>query len=128
MFLSCRISNFVLFDLATVFTKLSMLALVYRLCSSNSKTIQRIVIGLAILITTNGIIFLIVIFLQCRYVLSLQYNPVDSLCALLGERLDVSEYYQLSNAKRSDRYRYTGLSLTTKQTVLTMQHICSPPE
>ncbi|KAI0526294.1 hypothetical protein F5B22DRAFT_641443 [Xylaria bambusicola] len=56
-----------LFDLATSLTKLSMLAMVRRLTTaSNNKVENAIVLALAVLITTNCFIFIMVETFQCR--------------------------------------------------------------
>ncbi|KAM0334020.1 hypothetical protein ACHAQA_001040 [Verticillium albo-atrum] len=64
--LKLALSSFVMFDLATSFTKLSMLALIHRLACQTSKTIRWIVIILMVLISANGLSFLLVSLLQCR--------------------------------------------------------------
>lgn len=68
--LKSGLASYVLFDLATSLTKLSMLALIYRLACSASKTLRYIVIGLMVFIVSNCVCFLLVMLLQCRYVLS----------------------------------------------------------
>ncbi|KAI0911882.1 hypothetical protein F4824DRAFT_15678 [Ustulina deusta] len=59
--------HLLLFDLATSLTKLSMLAMVRRLtAASNSKLENAIVLAVAVLITANCAIFVIVEIFQCR--------------------------------------------------------------
>ncbi|KAI0816601.1 hypothetical protein GGR55DRAFT_244413 [Xylaria sp. FL0064] len=63
----CRLIHLLLFDLATSLTKLSMLAMVRRLTAvSNNKLENAAVLTLAILITANCFIFIIVEIFQCR--------------------------------------------------------------
>ncbi|KAM0268553.1 hypothetical protein ACHAQH_009945 [Verticillium albo-atrum] len=64
--LKLALSSFVMFDLATSFTKLSMLALIHRLACQTSKTIRYIVNVSMVLISANGLSFLLVSLLQCR--------------------------------------------------------------
>ncbi|KAL9947859.1 hypothetical protein D7B24_008352 [Verticillium nonalfalfae] len=64
--LKLALSSFVMFDLATSFTKLSMLALIYRLACQTSKTVRFIVIVSMVLISASGLSFLLVSLLQCR--------------------------------------------------------------
>ncbi|KAK1599162.1 uncharacterized protein LY79DRAFT_665681 [Colletotrichum navitas] len=56
----------ILFDLATSFTKLSMLALVYRIACAASNKLRILVMTLQIIISVNCIVFMLVSMLQCR--------------------------------------------------------------
>ncbi|KAK1987201.1 integral membrane protein [Colletotrichum cereale] len=60
--LACQI----LFDLATSFTKLSMLALIYRIASAASNKLRTLVMALQVFISVNCIVFMLVSMLQCR--------------------------------------------------------------
>ncbi|OLN81477.1 hypothetical protein CCHL11_09056 [Colletotrichum chlorophyti] len=56
----------ILFDLATSFTKLSMLALMYRIARAASNNMRLLVIGLQVFISINCVLFMFVVMLQCR--------------------------------------------------------------
>ncbi|KEZ41568.1 Integral membrane protein [Scedosporium apiospermum] len=58
--------SFSLFDFATTFTKLSVLALVYRLATPVSNRIRKFVIFLIVLNLLGMISYLVVLFTQCR--------------------------------------------------------------
>ncbi|KAK2011116.1 integral membrane protein [Colletotrichum eremochloae] len=60
--LACQI----LFDLATSFTKLSMLALMYRIACAASNKLRILVMTLQVFISVNCIVFMLVAMLQCR--------------------------------------------------------------
>ncbi|KAF6844570.1 integral membrane protein [Colletotrichum musicola] len=64
--LQMGLASQILFDLATSFTKLSMLALIYRIAHEASRKFCLLVIGLEILIAVNGVVFMLVAMLQCR--------------------------------------------------------------
>ncbi|KAF9877333.1 integral membrane protein [Colletotrichum karsti] len=64
--LQMGLASQILFDLATTFTKLSMLALIYRIAHEASRKFSLLVIGLEAFIAMNGIIFMLVAMLQCR--------------------------------------------------------------
>lgn len=66
--LQMGLASQILFDLATSFTKLSMLALIYRIAHEASRNFCLLVIGLEVLIAVNGVVFMLVAMLQCRYV------------------------------------------------------------
>lgn len=57
-----------LFDLATTLTKLSMLALIYRLVSVSESRYRYLVISVIGLVSFDGIIFFILVIFQCRSV------------------------------------------------------------
>ncbi|TEA09985.1 hypothetical protein C8034_v011117 [Colletotrichum sidae] len=64
--LQMGLASQILFDLATTFTKLSMLALIYRIAHEASYKFCILVIGLGVFIGINGVIFMVVAMLQCR--------------------------------------------------------------
>ncbi|OHE90602.1 integral membrane protein [Colletotrichum orchidophilum] len=79
----------ILFDLATSFTKLSMLALMYRIACTASNKLRLLVVVLQVLISVNCIVFMLVAMLQCRplklyWTLSLEpQNCIDESAHLL---------------------------------------------
>lgn len=62
-----RLVLLILFDISTTFIKLSMLAMIYRLTTaSQARWMSVLVRCLAIVVGLNGVIFTIVMLLQCR--------------------------------------------------------------
>lgn len=58
----------ILFDVSTSLTKLSMLAMLYRLTkASGNKRMTTVVLSLAGVISLNAFLFIIVTVFQCRY-------------------------------------------------------------
>jgi hypothetical protein len=67
--LQAGLASYLFFDMATSFTKLSMLALVYRLAGGcATKAPRYLAIGLAAFVVVSCISFMLVLLLQCRYV------------------------------------------------------------
>ncbi|KZL68360.1 integral membrane protein [Colletotrichum tofieldiae] len=64
--LQIGLASQILFDLATSFTKLSMLALMYRIACAASNKLRVLVIALQVFISVNCIVFMLVAMLQCR--------------------------------------------------------------
>ncbi|GKT52064.1 uncharacterized protein ColSpa_12245 [Colletotrichum spaethianum] len=64
--LQIGLASQILFDLATSFTKLSMLVLVYRIACAASKRLRVLVMALQIFISVNCVVFMTVAMLQCR--------------------------------------------------------------
>ncbi|KAJ3957496.1 hypothetical protein N0V92_005927 [Colletotrichum tropicale] len=64
--LQMGLASQILFDLTTSFTKLSMLALVYRIAHEASRKFSLLVIGLGVFISINCVVFMMVAMLQCR--------------------------------------------------------------
>ncbi|KXH27128.1 integral membrane protein [Colletotrichum nymphaeae SA-01] len=64
--LQIGLASQILFDLATSFTKLSMLALMYRIACAASNKLRVLVVALQVLISVNCIVFMLVAMLQCR--------------------------------------------------------------
>ncbi|KAL2111784.1 hypothetical protein VUR80DRAFT_9346 [Thermomyces stellatus] len=64
--LQLSLTSFALFNLATTFTKLSILALTYRLTASTSTHLRRAVIALIVLNLLGMLTYLLLLFLQCR--------------------------------------------------------------
>ena len=62
------LANQILFDLATSLTKLSMLALIYRLTVAGESRTRYLVIAVAVVVTGGLIVFVLVTIFQCRYV------------------------------------------------------------
>ena len=60
------LASFVLFNLATTFTKLSILALTHRLTPSTSTHLRRLVVSLIVLNLLGMVTYLLLLFLQCR--------------------------------------------------------------
>ncbi|PKS10012.1 hypothetical protein jhhlp_004637 [Lomentospora prolificans] len=58
--------SFTLFDFATTFIKLSVLALVYRLAAPVSDRIRRFVVFLIVLNVVGMLLYLVLLFTQCR--------------------------------------------------------------
>jgi hypothetical protein len=59
----------VLFAMAATLTKLSMLALVYRIMAKTSSRLSKVVIGAVVLVAAEGIAFCFTTIFECRYVL-----------------------------------------------------------
>ncbi|KZL69063.1 integral membrane protein [Colletotrichum incanum] len=64
--LQIGLASQILFDLATSFTKLSTLALMYRIACAASNKLRVLVMALQIFISVNCIVFMLVAMLQCR--------------------------------------------------------------
>lgn len=62
------LANQLLFDLATSLTKLSMLALIYRVVSADKSRYRYVVLALAAVVTTDSMIFFFITTFQCQYV------------------------------------------------------------
>jgi hypothetical protein len=59
----------VIFGVATTLTKVSMLALIYRIMVKSSGRLSKVVIGAIILVVAQGTAFCFAIIFECRYVL-----------------------------------------------------------
>ncbi|KAK6864777.1 hypothetical protein PG990_005785 [Apiospora arundinis] len=67
--LKTSLATLILFDIATSLTKLSMLAMLYKLTSaSGDKNMNIVILGLSALISLNAFIFIFVTVFQCRQV------------------------------------------------------------
>lgn len=55
-----------MFDLSTNLTKLSMLALIYRIVSVKNSRYRYVVLVLAVLVALDGILFFFITTFQCR--------------------------------------------------------------
>lgn len=64
----------ILFDIATSLTKLSMLALMYRLMTASQSRMRYVAIALALIIAANCFIFVVVTVFQCRYAIFSSFN------------------------------------------------------
>ncbi|TQN70433.1 hypothetical protein CSHISOI_05055 [Colletotrichum shisoi] len=64
--LQIGLASQILFDLATSFTKLSMLALMHRFAYAASNKLRILVMVLQVFISVNCIVFMLVVMLQCR--------------------------------------------------------------
>ncbi|KAK2605492.1 hypothetical protein N8I77_008325 [Diaporthe amygdali] len=64
--LQISLANQLLFDLATSLTKLSMLALIYRVVSADNSRYRYVVLALATVVLTDGLIFFFITTFQCR--------------------------------------------------------------
>lgn len=62
------LANQLLFDVATTLTKLSMLSLIYRVVSADKSRYRYVVLALAAVVLTDGLIFFFITTFQCRYV------------------------------------------------------------
>lgn len=62
-----RLATEILFDIATTLTKLSMLALLYRIAAAGASRMRIFVMIFASLIALNGLLFVFITMLQCRY-------------------------------------------------------------
>lgn len=62
------LANQLLFDVATSLTKLSMLSLIYRVVSAENSRYRYVVLGLAAVVLTDGLIFFFITVFQCRCV------------------------------------------------------------
>lgn len=61
------LATLVLFDIATSLTKLSMLAMLYKLTSASAdKKMNIVILGLSAIISLNAFIFIFVTVFQCR--------------------------------------------------------------
>jgi len=60
------LANQILFDLATNLTKLSMLALIYRLTVAGESRTRYLVLVVAVIVTAGLIVFVLVTVFQCR--------------------------------------------------------------
>jgi hypothetical protein len=63
---SSRLATQILFDMATTLTKLSMLALLYRIAAAGVSRMRFFVIIFASIIGLNGLLFVFITMLQCR--------------------------------------------------------------
>ncbi|KAK8114389.1 Integral membrane protein [Apiospora kogelbergensis] len=67
--LKTSLATLVLFDIATSLTKLSMLAMLYKLTSASAdKKMNIVILGLSAIISLNAFIFIFVTVFQCRQV------------------------------------------------------------
>ncbi|KAL1875225.1 hypothetical protein Daus18300_003296 [Diaporthe australafricana] len=64
--LQFSLANQLLFDLATSLTKLSMLALIYRVVSADKSRYRYVVLALAAIVTADSLIFFFITTFQCR--------------------------------------------------------------
>ncbi|KAK8088805.1 hypothetical protein PG997_003766 [Apiospora hydei] len=65
--LKTSLATLILFDAATSLTKLSMLAMLYKLTTASAdKKMNNVILGLSALISLNAFIFVIVEMFQCR--------------------------------------------------------------
>ncbi|KAK7703092.1 hypothetical protein SLS64_009363 [Diaporthe eres] len=64
--LQFSLANQLLFDVATTLTKLSMLSLIYRVVSADKSRYRYVVLALAAVVLTDGLIFFFITTFQCR--------------------------------------------------------------
>ncbi|KKY38194.1 putative integral membrane protein [Diaporthe ampelina] len=64
--LQFSLANQLLFDLATSLTKLSMLSLIYRVVSADKSRYRYVVLALAAVVLSDGMIFFFITTFQCR--------------------------------------------------------------
>lgn len=60
------LANQLLFDVATSLTKLSMLSLIYRVVSADRSRYRYVVLALAAVVFTDGLIFFFITTFQCQ--------------------------------------------------------------
>ncbi|KAJ0156990.1 hypothetical protein CTA2_12727 [Colletotrichum tanaceti] len=64
--LQIGLASQILFDLATSFTKLSMLALMHRIAYAASNKLRILVMVIQVFISVNSLVFMLVVMLQCQ--------------------------------------------------------------
>ena len=64
----CRLGLHIVFDISTTLTKLSMLALIYRVEQAKPSYMRYVVIVSAVIIALNSILFVFITAFQCKYV------------------------------------------------------------
>ncbi|KAK2050698.1 integral membrane protein [Colletotrichum somersetense] len=119
--LACQI----LFDLATSLTKLSMLALMYRIACAASNKLRILVMTLQIIISVNCLVFVLVSMLQCRplqlyWTLSLKpQNCIDEGTHLVAASIinTSTDFLVVLLPLVIVRIVYAG-KLTTRQTII----------
>ena len=62
----CSLATVILFDIATNLTKLSMLALIYKLMLACESRMRYVAIGLSIFVACDSMVFVLVTIFQCR--------------------------------------------------------------
>ncbi|KAK1999935.1 integral membrane protein [Colletotrichum falcatum] len=123
--LQIGLASQILFDLATSFTKLSMLALMYRIACAASNKLRILVMTLQVLISVNCIVFMLVSMLQCRplqlyWTLSLEpQNCIDEGTHILAASIinTSTDFLVVLLPLVIVRIVYAG-KLTSKQTVI----------